>query len=305
MGSPTGNVEFLDGGAAIAACGGTSGEPLSGTSADTATCIDIYPAAGSYAITAQYLGNTDTYNASALSPSITQVVNQANTTASVASNQNASAVYQQVTYTATVAAVSPSTGIPTGTVEFFDDGNPIAACAAQAVTFTSSDTATCQVTYSSTGSHSITAENLGNPGAYNASPVSPPITQVVDASNSYTGINTGTLSSANYYLLNGASAGSTTSTDNAYSPGVATTLTSLTFTISAASTTSQTAIVGLIAGSSWSATGLTCTITGGSTLTSCQIPVSVSIPAIDSINIEVVGGVDAITGSWTTTYTQP
>jgi type II secretory pathway pseudopilin PulG len=305
-GNPTGNVEFFDGGTAIAACGGTSGEPLSGTAPDTATCIDIYGAAGSYAITAQYLGNTDTYNASALSASMTQVVGLAATTASVASNQNPSVVFEQVTYTATVTAVSPSTGIPTGTVEFFDGGTPIAACAAQAVTFTSSDTATCQITYSSTGSHSITVENLGNAGTYAASAVSPSITQVVDPSSSYTGSSTGTLSSTpNYYLTNGASVGSTTSTDNPYSPGVATTLTSLTFTISAPSATSQTAVVGLMAGSSWSATGLTCTITGGSNLTSCQIVVSVSILAADSINIEVVGGVDAITGSWTTTYTQP
>jgi hypothetical protein len=237
---------------------------------------------------------------------MTQVVSLAATTASVASNQNASVVFEQVTYTATVTAVSPSTGIPTGTVEFFDGGTPIAGCTAAAVTFTSADTATCQITYSSTGSHSITAENLGNAGTYAASAVSPSITQVVDPSSSYTGSSTGTLSStANYYLINGASVGSTTSTLNPYSPAVATTLTSLTFTISAASATSQTAVVGLISGSSWSATGLTCTITGGSNLTSCQIVVSVSILAADSINIEVVGGVDPIIGSWTTTYTQP
>jgi hypothetical protein len=214
--------------------------------------------------------------------------------------------YQQVTYTATVTASSPGTGNPTGTVEFFDAGTAIAGCTAQAVTFTSTDTATCQVTYNTTGSHVITVQYLGNPGTYNVSALSPSITQVVNASGSYAGSSTGNLSStANYYLINGPSGGSTTSTDNSYSPGIATTLTSLTFTISAPSNTSQTAVVGLIAGSPWSVTGLTCTIIGGSNLTSCQIVVSVSVLAADYTNIEVVGGVDAITGSWTTTYTEP
>jgi hypothetical protein len=304
-GNPTGSVEFFDGGGAITGCTALS---LPGISTDTVTCLVTYAnTTGSpHSITAQYLGNVGTYAASAVSPSITQVVNQAPTTVSVASNHNPSAVYQQVTYTATVTAASPGTGNPTGSVEFFDGGTAIAGCTAQAVTFISTDTATCQVTYSTTGSHVITVQYLGNPGTYNASVPSPSITQVVNASSSYAGNSTGNLSStANYYSINVASGGSTTSTANPYSPGVATTLTSLTFTISAASATSQTAVVGLISGSSWSATGLTCTITGGSNLTSCQIVVSVSVLATDYTNIEVVGGVDAITGSWTTTYTQP
>jgi hypothetical protein len=296
-------VEFFDGGTAITGC---TAQSLNGASTDTAACVITYSSTGSHPITAQYLGNAGTYAASAVSPSITQVVNQAATNASVASNQNPSVNYQQVTYTATVAATLPGTGIPTGTVEFFAGGTAIAGCTAQAVTFTSTDTATCQVTYNTTGSHVITVQYLGNPGTYNASALSPSITQVVNASSSYAGSSNGYLSStANYYSINGAYSGSTTSTDNSYSPVIATTLTSLTFTISAPSATTQTAVVGLIAGSSWSATGLTCTITGGSNSTSCQIVVSVSVLVTDYTNIEVVGGVDAITGSWTTTYTQP
>jgi type II secretory pathway pseudopilin PulG len=303
-GNPTGSVEFFDGVTAITGCTALS---LPGTSTDTVTCAVTYAnTTGSpHSITAQYQGNPGTY-ATSTSGALSQVVSQAPTTVSVASNQNPSVNYQHVTYTATVTATSPGTGNPTGTVEFFDAGTAIAGCTAQAVTFTSTDTAACQATYNTTGSHVITVQYLGNPGTYNPSALSPSITQVVNASSSYAGNSTGNLSStANYYLINGPSGGSITSTDNSYSSGVATTLTSLTFTISGPSATSQTAVLGLIAGSSWSPTGLTCTIAGGSNLTSCQIVVSVSVLATDYTNIEVVGGVDAITGSWTTTYTEP
>jgi len=61
------------------------------------------------------------------------------------------AVGSPVTYTATV---NPSDG--NGTVSFAADGSPIASCESQPVN--ASGEATCDQTYTGTGSHSIVAD---------------------------------------------------------------------------------------------------------------------------------------------------
>ena len=178
-GNPTGNVEFFDGGTAITGC---TAKALTGTGTDTVTCSVTYTATGSHTITAQYLGGAGTYNPSAVSAPITQVVTAASTTTTVASSHLTAVTGESITYTATVAAVSPSTGDPTGNVEFFDGATPITGCTAKALTGTGTDTATCTVVYTSTtpASHSITAEYLGSVGAYGGS-TSAAITETVSA----------------------------------------------------------------------------------------------------------------------------
>lgn len=59
-----------------------------------------------------------------------------------------------VTYTATIGVVAPAVGTPTGTVAFQDGGANISTCASQALT---SSVATCSVTYTAVGTHTITA----------------------------------------------------------------------------------------------------------------------------------------------------
>jgi Bacterial Ig-like domain (group 3)/Fibronectin type III domain len=81
-------------------------------------------------------------------------------TTSVGSSANPSSGGQSVTYTATVTG-TPA-GTPTGNVEFLDGGNPISGCAARTLSATSPFQATCQVSYSAAGSHSITAAYLGD-----------------------------------------------------------------------------------------------------------------------------------------------
>jgi len=111
-GTPTGNIEFFDGGTAISVCGDTTGNPLSGTSA---TCAVTYPASGSHTITAKYLGAAN-YNASGTSPSITQVVGPASTTTSLSLAQT-SVVYGNETTETFTATVTPQfSGSPGGTV---------------------------------------------------------------------------------------------------------------------------------------------------------------------------------------------
>ena len=56
-GTPTGNIEFLQGGTAIAACGGAAGVAVNGSG--QATCAVTYNATGTYAITATYLGDAN------------------------------------------------------------------------------------------------------------------------------------------------------------------------------------------------------------------------------------------------------
>ncbi len=178
---PTGNIEFFDGGTAIASCGGSTGVAVNGSG--VATCVITYTATGSHTITVKYLGSSS-FNASALSSPVTQVVNAAATTTVVVSTTGTpSVVGQSVTYTATASASSPSTGNPpTGNIEFFDGGTPIATCnGAAGVTVNGSGVAICVVpTYAAPGSHTITAQYLGSAN-YNVSAVSASITQVVNA----------------------------------------------------------------------------------------------------------------------------
>ena len=183
-GTPTGNVEFFDGGTAIAACGGASGNPLSGTSS---TCVVTYGATGSHTITAKYLGSTN-FSASAVSSSITQTVNAAATATAVASNHNPSVVGQSVTYTATVSVTAPGAGTPSNadTVTFKDGASTI-TCGSGSVAFNGT-TATCVVTYASpTGSpHSITAV-FGGDANYGGS-TSSALTQTVNAAATTTAV---------------------------------------------------------------------------------------------------------------------
>jgi large repetitive protein len=315
-GNPTGSVEFFSAGTAIAGCGGATGEALSGTSPDTATCVVTYAtdSPSSVAITSEYLGSTNAYGASALSNSVTESVAADTTTTTVASSVDPSSTYQAVTYTATVTAAAPGTGSPTGNVEFFDGGTAIATCGGatgEALSGTSPDTATCAVTYTATGTHTITAEYLGATNGYTASPVSASISQTVTASKSYSGSSTGNIAkAAAYYPINAAGAGSGNPNGaTLLQETTGTTLTSLTVTLSATSTSTVTVTIGIETaggfGGTFTATALTCTVTAGQTTATCPLgPVSIAT----NQELEVSTSASAATtvkASWVTTYTQP
>ncbi|WP_180539803.1 choice-of-anchor tandem repeat GloVer-containing protein [Nevskia soli] len=102
--TPTGNVTFKNGSTAIGA-GTLSG----GTASFTTQSLQ----SGSNSITVSYGG--DSYNASGVSAALSQVVNAATTTTTIASSKNPSTKGTTVAFTATVTA----SGItPTGTVNF-------------------------------------------------------------------------------------------------------------------------------------------------------------------------------------------
>ena len=109
-GTPSGSVTFLD---------TTSGANL-GTASITsgvATLVTSALAVGSHTITADYIGNSSF--AFSLS-TLTQTVQQDNTTTSVTLSASTPSFGQAVTFTAKVAANAPGAGTPTGSVDFFD-----------------------------------------------------------------------------------------------------------------------------------------------------------------------------------------
>jgi len=77
-----------------------------------------YAGVGTHAIAAVYSGDPN-FTASS-SPLLTQTVNPGATSTVVTSSVNPSVSGESVSYTATVAAVTPASGTPTGTAEFLD-----------------------------------------------------------------------------------------------------------------------------------------------------------------------------------------
>ena len=77
---------------------------------------------GTHAITAGYSGDT---NFATSSGSVLQTVNKASASTTVTSSVNPLVFGQNVTFTATVSAVNPGAGTPTGTVTFLDGATSI------------------------------------------------------------------------------------------------------------------------------------------------------------------------------------
>jgi hypothetical protein len=149
IGMPTGTVTFNDSEGIIgSACGAQS------MSGGIATCTtSALTASGSPdSVTATY--NGDPYSLPSTSDTVNQIVDNAATTITVSSDNNPSALGQSVTFTATVVAVAPAGGIPTGTVTFQDDGVDLGGCSSNTL---NSGTATCTTTALSVGTHAITA----------------------------------------------------------------------------------------------------------------------------------------------------
>ena len=154
----TGTVTFYDGATALTTVA------VSGGSAQYSTSS---LARGSHSITAAYSGDPN-YSGSTSSV-LTQTVNGASTSTTLASSQNPSNVGQSVTFTATVTSGS---GIPTSTVTFKDGSTTIGSG-----TLNGSGMATLTTTLLAAGSHSITAV-YGGDANFNGS-TSNTVTQTV------------------------------------------------------------------------------------------------------------------------------
>ncbi len=143
-GTPTGNVDFMD------------GATLLGNATLDATGTGVFPSstlsAGSHSLSAVY--NGDATYASSTSSAVSQTVNAASTTTAVtAAPASPSTFGESVTFTATIAAVAPGAGTPDGTVDFSHGGTTITGCGAQPVN--GSGQATCITSSLAAGPYTI------------------------------------------------------------------------------------------------------------------------------------------------------
>lgn len=144
-GTPTGTVTFSDGSNTLGTQTLTSGE---------ATFTSSSLSVGSHSITATYSGDS-TFQTS--TGTLTQTVNVASTTVGIASSANPSVLNSSVTLTASVSAMAPGAGTPTGTI-VFKDGSTVLST----VTISSSGQATFSTSSLVAGPHSITASYSGD-----------------------------------------------------------------------------------------------------------------------------------------------
>jgi uncharacterized repeat protein (TIGR01451 family) len=147
--TPTGAVTFRD----VTAAKNLGTASLTG---GTATLDVSNLATTSHTIVAMYKGSTS-FSTSTSAP-LTQVVTRAATALTVVSSKNPSRVGQSVTFTASVVAVSPSSGTPAGTVSFYDGATFIGV-----VTLKNNGKASLSTATLLPGSHSITATYSGSP----------------------------------------------------------------------------------------------------------------------------------------------
>jgi hypothetical protein len=169
-GTPTGSVTFKDGATTLGSATLSGGLATFSTSTLTA---------GTHSITAVYSG--DSSFAGSTSAALTQTVNSGSSATTLASSQNPSGSGQAVTFTATVAAVTPATGTPTGSVTFKDGAATLATAAL------TGGTATFSSSTLSAGSHSITAVYAGDSNFSGST--SPALTQTVNASATTTTVS--------------------------------------------------------------------------------------------------------------------
>jgi hypothetical protein len=159
-GTPTGSVTFRDGTVTLSKVTLGSGQ---------ATHPISTLAVGAHSISALYSG--DSNFAGATSAVITQTVNLAASASAVSSSQNPAKVGQPVTFTATVMAVAPGAGTPTGTVTFTDGTSTLG------VASLNNGKASLKSSTLASGSHSIAIVYAGDP--HFAASTSPILSQTV------------------------------------------------------------------------------------------------------------------------------
>ena len=152
-GTPTGTVSFFDGANPISCI--AAGTLVSGV----ATCTTSSLPVASHTITASYPGDANFIGSVGSLTGNPEVVSQASTSTTVTSSQNPQTAGQAVTFMATVSAVAPGTGTPSGTVTFLDGGSAITYSAPGTL---SGGVATCTTSALAPGSQTITTSYAGD-----------------------------------------------------------------------------------------------------------------------------------------------
>jgi hypothetical protein len=170
---PTGTVTFRSDGKAVSGC---SNEPVRPTGQSvTVPCQIAFPASTTQ-LSATFAPAAGSNVVPSASPAQSVTVGEDSTSTSLDVSATAN-VGASTTYTATVTppAVRPGPLEPTGSVQFFDGGRPIASCTARALILGG---ATCTVTYRSPGEHTITAGYSGDSNFTGSASAPGPVTVV-------------------------------------------------------------------------------------------------------------------------------
>jgi hypothetical protein len=152
-GTPSGTVDFTDGATDLTP-GGVS------VSGGVATFTTAALAVGTHTITASYSGDANFLASQGNDSTAPQMVNNATSSTALNSAPNSSTLGQKVTFTATVSAVTPGAGTPTGTVDFTDGATDLTP---GGVTLTGG-VATFTTASLAVASHTIAASYSGDAG---------------------------------------------------------------------------------------------------------------------------------------------
>jgi streptogramin lyase len=166
-GTPYGTVTFLDGSTTLGAVSLSDG---------FAKLTISSLAVGAHSVTVSYSGDSNFI--ASTSAALTQTVNKSSTSTTVTSSLNPSVSGQAVTFTATISAVAPGAGTPTGTATFSDGRNTLGTSSLSGgiATFTTSKL--------SGGNHKITVTYKGDSDFLSST--SPVLTQTVKGKTSPT-----------------------------------------------------------------------------------------------------------------------
>jgi CSLREA domain-containing protein len=153
-GAPAGTVTFFDGATNLGIAS------LNGSGVATLTTAAL--TGGTHSLTAVYSGDAS-FNGSTSAP-LSQVVNPAGTTITLAFTMSIFRFGLPVTFTATVTAIAPGGGTPTGSVTFRDGATVLGT-----VPLNASGVAALSTSTIARGAHSITVDYTPGTGNYNAS----------------------------------------------------------------------------------------------------------------------------------------
>ncbi len=162
-GTLTGTVNFMDGATSL----GTATLNASGVATFSTTSLSV----ASHLITGVYSGDANFI--SSTSPTFSEVVNKASTTARLSSSSNPATVGQAVSFTVIVASTLPGSGAPTGTVQFLIDG----ANFGSPVTLTNGGATSPSTASLAAGNHTVTAFYAGDNNFTTSN--APGLTQVI------------------------------------------------------------------------------------------------------------------------------
>jgi len=154
-GTPTGTVSFTDQGSPVAGCQSLSlpsGAPLQ------VTCTETYGSNSAHSIVATYSGDA---NDASSHLGLVETLQQIGTQTTVGASSSTSTYGQSVTFTATVSPTQSTTGNPTGTVTFSDNGSTQIGTVGVSTT-AGVTTAALTISSLTAGSHSVSVTYNGD-----------------------------------------------------------------------------------------------------------------------------------------------